>query len=334
MIGGKLYLAGGEDAFTPTNARLDVYDPATDTWTSKAFMLQPRSGPAGAAYDPGSNTWHTVSASSTVRAHFGAAPVGKKLYAVGGVNSTSRLATNQSYTQGNIWVTKAPLPMAMVGPMFAVIGSKLYVVGGISATTLAPLTTNQSYTPSTDKWASRASLPQAVSDADGAAVINGVLYLPGGRHGSSYPNTLYAYNSSTNSWTTKAAMPVAGGLGVSAAIGGKLYVLTAAGAGGYVRRFDRYDPATNSWASLAAPLGYHASGTSGVINGKLYVAGGQDAALNKSIAIEVYDPATNTWRKPNYMLAARSFVAGGAISGAFYVVAGLSGGTVNQAYLP
>jgi hypothetical protein len=34
------------------------------------------------------------------------------------------------------------------------------------------------------------------------------------------------------------------------------------------------------------------------------------------------------------MLAARSFVAGGAISGAFYVVVGLSGGTVNQAYLP
>ena len=71
-----------------------------------------------------------------------------------------------------------------------------------------------------------------------------------------------------------------------------------------------------------------------VVNGQLYVAGGQDAALNKSIAIEVYDPATNTWRKPNYMLAARSFVGGGAISGAFYVVAGLSGGTVNQAYLP
>src|SRR5262249_45128961 len=155
----------------------------------------------------------------TPRNNLGVAAIGKNLYVVGGSNSTGALTTNQAYTQGNIWVTKAPLPSAMVGPMSAVIGSKLYVVGGISPSTLAPLTTNHSHTPSTDKWANGASLPQAVSDADGAAVINGVLYVPGGRHGG-YLNTLYAYNSSTNTWTTRAAMPVAGGLGVSGAIGG------------------------------------------------------------------------------------------------------------------
>jgi N-acetylneuraminic acid mutarotase len=348
VVGGKFYLAAGLDNFGQATGRLEVYDPATDSWTTKASMARLRTAAAGVVinglfyvvggwvpdggvgaylnevevYDPGTDTWYDVPGMSAPRGFLGAAVVSNKIYAVGGRTYAGVLATNQVYTPGDVWVTKQPLTTARAGAVAGVIGSQLYVVGGISTNTLAPLTTNESYTPSTDTWASRAPLPQAVTEADGAAVINGVLYVPGGLRGSTYQNTLYAYTASSNTWATKTSVPVAGADGVSGAIGGKLYVLTGAAAGvGYVKRLDRYDPGTNTWTSRAAPLGYHLSAAGGVINGKLYIAGGATPS-GVSNAVEVYDPGTNSWNPLAPMPTARSAAAGVVVNGLLYVVGG------------
>lgn len=71
-----------------------------------------------------------------------------------------------------------------------------------------------------------------------------------------------------------------------------------------------------------------------VVNGLLYVVGGQDASLNKLGTTDMYNPATDSWRNRSALPTARSFLAGGAIGGRLYAVAGLSSGTVNQAYTP
>src|SRR5262249_46655626 len=146
-----------------------------------------------------------------------------------------------------------------------------------------------------NKWLNKAALPQSRTLSNGAAVINGVLYVPGGLNtGGTYTNTLYAYTASTNTWTTKAPVPAAGGCGTSAAIGGKLSGRTVIGGGfGFTSRLDRYDPATNAWTPRAAPPTTRSFTASGVINGKLYRVGGQ--ANEPSAGLEVYDPATNKW---------------------------------------
>ena len=100
VIGGKLYVVGGLlPDFTPV-ADLDVYDPATDTWTTRAPI--PKAGRAiGTAlggklyvvvgtdaysYDPGTNRWSAIA--DPTRPHDGLVRVlvsGKlKLVAVGG----------------------------------------------------------------------------------------------------------------------------------------------------------------------------------------------------------------------------------------------------------
>jgi N-acetylneuraminic acid mutarotase len=52
VLGGKLYLAGGffaDDIGNHTQAKLRVYDPTTNTWSTKASLPSPRDAAAGAA---------------------------------------------------------------------------------------------------------------------------------------------------------------------------------------------------------------------------------------------------------------------------------------------
>ena len=73
MIGGKLCVAGGFDGFDPTTA-LDVYDPGTNSWRTRAPIptgghaigtalsgrLHVLVGTKHYSYDPKTNRWRTL----------------------------------------------------------------------------------------------------------------------------------------------------------------------------------------------------------------------------------------------------------------------------------
>jgi N-acetylneuraminic acid mutarotase len=86
VIGGKLYVTG-------TTRQLDVYDPVTNRWTTKAPMPLPRWMAAGVH-------------------------LGGKLYLIGGLQRNSdfdvtSVRTTSVYDPAtNTWTTKAPLPNA------------------------------------------------------------------------------------------------------------------------------------------------------------------------------------------------------------------------------
>ncbi len=119
-IGGKLYVAGGNNASGIALRRMDVYDPATNTWSIGAAILTARAN-AGAAfiagkwyvfggkkgtaylntlevYDPASNAWTSRPAMPTARAAFEVGGVSGLIYAVGGRNATAALRTNERFT--------------------------------------------------------------------------------------------------------------------------------------------------------------------------------------------------------------------------------------------
>jgi N-acetylneuraminic acid mutarotase len=109
VIGGKFYLAGGHDFDDFPISALDVYDPATNTWTSKAPMPWAGQGWAStviggklyvagkdksgtnraAVYDPVANRWTPIALSSTSRNFAAGAAAGGKFLVIGGETSSN-----------------------------------------------------------------------------------------------------------------------------------------------------------------------------------------------------------------------------------------------------
>jgi N-acetylneuraminic acid mutarotase len=121
VISGKLYVAGGNNGSSAASATLDVYDPATNTWATMAGMPTARRGGAGGAviggtlyviggrnaagdyirtveaYTPATNTWVTKTPLPEARSGLGVVASNGVIFAVGGRNNTSLLATHETY---------------------------------------------------------------------------------------------------------------------------------------------------------------------------------------------------------------------------------------------
>jgi len=218
-LDGKIWVAGGFNrSFVPVD-RLDMYDPATNTWTTKAAMHVARGGLALAV-------------------------LGGSLYAVGGDDIAGTLEVYDPAT--DTWTLKAPAPSWHNAGMAAVVGGTLYAIGGEDVSGANNIV--EAYDPATDTWTTKTPMPTARDYLDGGAV-GGIIYAVGGRTPSwAGLDAVEAYDPATDTWTTKADMPTPrGALGV-AVTGGLLYAL----AGGYPSEsgtVEVYDPVANAWTT-------------------------------------------------------------------------------------
>ncbi len=246
---GKIYAIGGsynqihEDKsyYAEITNVTEVYDPATNIWTTKAPMPTPRSDFAVAAYknriytfggkipgsaiarteltnitevyDPATDTWATKASMPTTDPDFSAIAVDGKIYLISAQTHVYDPATDS-------WTTDTPIPVVVADYASAVLDDKIYVIGG-RATDVTGLT--QIFDPKTGVWSTGKSLPIAVTDA-AAGATNGVLapkaiYVLGGIikndpfHAKDYVQVYFPEN---DSWRTGTSMPsVQASLGVA-----------------------------------------------------------------------------------------------------------------------
>ena len=193
------------------------------------------------------------------------------------------------------WANKAPMPTPRATLATAVVQNAsgqyiLYAIGGCCGTNhTGSLKRVEAYNASTNAWTRRADLPAKRDALNGAEVIGGKIYVPGGLDENGVATkTLYVYTPGTNTWTQRANLPRSIAGGITGVIGGKLFLLTG-GFSSLPQRLYRYDPSTNVWTRRADSPRDHRLGSGAVINGKFYVAWGH------SPTVDVYDPATNRW---------------------------------------
>jgi len=183
-VGGKLYVIGGattvegskEPAINGNGpARVlmvnDVYDPATNTWQSRAPMALGRNHAfAGAVngkiyviggrtahafitvstntdiveeYDPATNMWSGLKAKMpTARSGGGWGTYGGRIYVAGGEVSTPEVAGAFRAVEvyepaANTWTKLPPMPMPRHGVAGAVLGNRLHLVSGMITTAAA-----------------------------------------------------------------------------------------------------------------------------------------------------------------------------------------------------
>jgi energy-converting hydrogenase Eha subunit A len=257
-VNGTLYVVGGTQGLGRRPTAVEAYDPASDTWTTRASLLPtPRQGLGAAvvdgilyavggygsggvveAYDPATDTWTTKAPMPTPRWDLGVAAVNGIIYAVGGnVGGTSGLTTLEAYDPAtDTWTTKATMPTGRFWLGVAAVNGLLYAVGGYDDGELA---TVEAYDPLTDTWTTKAPMPTALRSA-GAAALDGMLYAED-RSGQYRLKALFAYDPSTDTWTAKAPMPtydtpetVHFGL---AAVAGMLYAVGGSDFRGYLKAY-------------------------------------------------------------------------------------------------
>jgi N-acetylneuraminic acid mutarotase len=277
-LGGKIYVIGGyPPGRIPSNV-VQVYDPATNSWSL---------GP-----------------STPVPLHHShAVNVNGRLFLIGGEFDGAGTGRPPVYLDtvyeldvaSGTWMPRAPMPTNRSGGGVGVIDGKIYVAGG------RPPRGNDfaAYDTATDRWTVLPALPTARNHL-AVDAIGGRLYVAGGRVddvGSPMPGVLEIYDPAMNAWIPGAPMLIPRAGVTSVAAFGCLYVIGGEGntahPQGMFHHTDAYDPRTDTWHALSQmPMPTHGLTRAAFLNGRIHLPGGSVTlgGNNGTTLHQVYQP--------------------------------------------
>ena len=172
MIGGQFGVGNVE-----VLSAVEAYDPATDTWTTKADM-------------------------PTARFVLAACVVDGRIYVSGGSpvwNSDICLPTVEVYDPAtDTWTQASDMPRSRISHTATVVAGKMHIIGGADPERGENVLTVDVYDPATDTWTTATDHPTAI-DTHTAAVVDGKIYTIGGSCGPGGPespffSTVYEYD--------------------------------------------------------------------------------------------------------------------------------------------
>jgi len=204
-----------------------------------------------------------------------------------------------------------------------VIGSRVYACGGRD-TLHATLATAEYLDVDSMVVRSVANMPGPLWAGAGAAA-GGRLYVIGDENRTG--NT-FEYDPATNTWRTKAPLPVGRGWTAAAGAGGRVYVFGGSGTSDLADCWE-YDPATDSWTQKADMPGtrtYHCAVT--FDDALVYVIGGSvDGSRPCDGLVYVYDVGGNSWSTETAMPTPRGWAMAAQSGSRLYVACGSDGAT-------
>ena len=255
-LNGKIYVIGGLNENTQSTSIVEVYDPATNQWSSARNI-------------------------PVVTNHNAAAVAAGKLYSIAGGSMHVYDPVSDSWSQ-----VASPLFGHSGTPAVGVYQEKIYIAGGE-----VPFGTRnlEVYDPATNTWSALAQMT-VPRNHTGGGFIDGKFYVVGGRGQNSpdAPTALEAYDPQTNTWERRAPMPTPRSGFAVAAVKGELFVF-----GGELpamhAEVEAYNPVTNTWRSLPfMPFPRHGIWAS-VIGNKVYIPGGaHEQGFNVSDVNDVF----------------------------------------------
>ena len=220
VIGGKIYVPGGElENGSMTNV-LEIFDPIEEKWESGKALPIPVSGYALASfegklylfggwdgarylssvyeYNPDENVWTQRTSMPTARAFAGAAVSGNKIYVIGGYDGKHALAINEIYqpylddNQNQSWEAGSPLPIARYGMGVASLADIVHVIGGMGNRNIA--LNSLVYSPEIGSWQT-VNTDEPVGSKLGLAPLGEFIYVVGGMINNSPVDNNIAYRA-------------------------------------------------------------------------------------------------------------------------------------------
>ncbi len=211
------------------------------------------------------------------------------------------------------WTHMEPMSQARAGLGVVAVNGKIYAIGGTTTSGQWPpdmfsggfVATNEEYDPATNTWTTKASMPTA-RDYFAIAAVGDKIYCIGGAKGhyrdvklnqGSYieTNATEVYNTKTNSWTTKAAIPITAINMLANVVDGKIYVI-------HEYYMCVYDPVDDSWTNKTRIPSSHGSWFSNppvsfVVDKKIYVTGvfQTKPLYEPKQRVFIYDTESDSW---------------------------------------
>jgi DNA-binding CsgD family transcriptional regulator len=241
----------------------------------------------------------------------------------------SFVTTVQGESTGWQTLTKLPSPRSD----FALVMSqnRLYAIGGKTVDSISNQV--ESLDLNNDQWENVSNKPTAVSDIQ-AVVINGLIYVPGGKKESGeISDQLEIYDPNNDVWMSGEPVPQPRSAYSLTAFDGMVYLFGGFDGNGYVNTVFQYDPSTDKWDIMNPMPTPRAFAGTGVAYGKIFVFGG----LNDKGALsvnEIYTPSSGTdlagtWTKGLEMPAKRYGMGIVGIADIIFIIGGVD--SKNQA---
>jgi N-acetylneuraminic acid mutarotase len=219
VVNGKIYAIGGVNTeMSPYNLTLvEVYDPNTNSWTSKSPML-------------------------TARGECASSVVDGKIYVFGGNNQNDgRLSSVEEYDPViDIWSFKSPMPIAKKEACGCTADGKVYIFGGNDHTSSSSFANVDEYDPATDTWTPKTPMPTPITGAK-CSTVNGKIYVVGGIVNGVHVDSLLEYDPATDTWASKPTMPTPRCYHSASTVDNKMYVL-GGDYGGTLSIVEEYSP--------------------------------------------------------------------------------------------
>ncbi len=243
-------------------------------------------------YDPASDSWTTKTPMPTPRGYLVVATVSNKIYAIGGItggdlnNITYLKATEEYDPASDTWTEKAPIPItaipfnSVLGNFFltgAAINGKIYVAVGYSEGDI-PI---YIYDPATDTWTTGKSISKFNNEPYFSVASSSHFYVLNGDH-------FLQYSPSDDEWR-ELPLPLTSILGsvygtCLASNNDNIYsiggYINAAGAAINSDDVEMYNPANSKWSEDSSLNTESNSAAAVVFKDNLYVAGGASIQSN------------------------------------------------------
>ena len=251
---GNVYVWGGFIGVGNPLSSLEIYNAATNTWTSGAPVPAPTRGQAFALgqdnmiysisgynfnylndvykYDVTTDTWTAIPAIPTACWECTAATgANGSIYVFGGETPFQVVASIvQIYNpSSNLWGSGAPIPVPVkMHSAVAAPNGKIYVIGGYNGTNA--VSNNQIYDPVLDTWSTGAPLPTARNQFGATLGPDGKIYIVGGKT-SGFNNQppffdlVDVYDPNTDTWSTATSVPATIGETEAVTVNGGIHLL-------------------------------------------------------------------------------------------------------------
>lgn len=278
-LDGQIFVVGGFEAPALGNVlnlsisnKVEVYDPRSDRWTTRAPL------PVGLH-------------------HAGLAAVGRQLYVVGGytrsgLSAWKPVASLYRYDpQEDRWSEGRPMVTPRGALALAVVNGRLLAIGGYNGD--SNVSAVEEYDPQTDRWTAKAPLPDP-RDHLTAATDGRFVYAIGGRLNGSYSQNVamvHQYDLDADRWIRRADLPTARSGMTAAILANRIYVFGGEAPSGTFTTTEAYKPISDSWQTMTPmPTGRHGLGSAVVGDQIFVIAGGPKPGGSFSNVNEVFAP--------------------------------------------